>query len=410
MKRSNTFKVLFSVKRSRLNKNGESPVFMRITINGQRIETTLNLSVAPANWNNVAEKSTGKDKISLAVNSRLDSIRMRLMDIYRELELDGLEINPRIILNKYLGREENSEISLMALFKEHNDESRKLVGIDVAPGTLERYETSYRHTLEFMTNKYKIADIPLSKVDYQFIRDYEVYLKTKRRCSHNTTVKYLKNFRKIINIALARELIRKDPFANIKFTMNEVERDFLEDHELQKILVKKFDTERLTIIRDAFIFCSFTGLAFSDIKGLKSEHLVRDNNDVLWIRKRRQKTKNMCNIPLLEIPLQILERYKKHPVCLKRDVLLPIPTNQKMNAYLKEVGDLCGIKKQLTTHVARYTYATSVCLANGVSIENVAKMLGHSDISMTQHYARVLDKSILKDMKNVESRFAKISW
>lgn len=311
---------------------------MRITINGQRIETTLNLTVSPSNWNNVAEKSIGKDKLSLSVNARLDSIRMRLMDIYRELELEGAEINPRVILNKYLGREEELEISLMTLFKEHNDESRKLVGIDVASGTLERYETSYRHTLEFMTNTYKIEDIPLSKVDYQFIRDYEVYLKTKRKCSHNTTVKYLKNFRKIINIALARELIRKNPFANIKFTMDEVDRDFLEDHELQKILQKKFDTERLTIIRDAFIFCSFTGLAFSDVKGLKTEHLVKDNNNALWIRKRRQKTKNMCNIPLLEIPLQILNRYKSHSICLKRGVLLPIPTNQKMNAYLKETA------------------------------------------------------------------------
>ena len=145
----------------------------------------------------------------------------------------------------------------------------------------------------------------------------------------------------------------------------------------------------------------FTGLAFIDVQQLSPEHIVKDNNGNLWIRKPRQKTKNMCNIPLLDIPLEILRKYADYPACKKKGVLLPVPCNQKMNSYLKEIADLCLIKKNLTTHTARHSYATSVCLANGVSIENVAKMLGHSNIKMTQHYARVLDSSILKDMNNV---------
>lgn len=200
--------------------------------------------------------------------------------------------------------------------------------------------------------------------------------------------------------------MKKDPFVNIRFHLDEVEPDFLEDHEIKKIIDKPIKIERLAVVRDTFIFCCFTGLAFSDVKGLKREHLAMDNNGALQIRKRRQKTNNMCNIPLLDIPKQILERYRNHPNCIKNDTLLPVPCNQKMNAYLKEIADICGIEKELTTHTGRHSYATSVCLANGVTIENVAKMLGHSDTKMTRHYARVLDKSIMRDMSNVNARFS----
>lgn len=276
----------------------------------------------------------------------------------------------------------------------------------MSPATVERYETCYRHTQEFIRDCFGKDDVSLEEVNHKFIVDYEFFLKTKRNCCHNTATKYLKNFKKIIRIALANEWMKKDPFVNIRFHLDEVEPDFLEDHEIKKIMDKPIKIERLAMVRDTFIFCCFTGLAFSDVKGLKREHLAMDNNGALWIRKRRQKTNNMCNIPLLDIPKQILERYRNHPNCIKNDTLLPVPCNQKMNAYLKEIADICGIEKELTTHTGRHSYATSVCLANGVTIENVAKMLGHSDTKMTRHYARVLDKSIMRDMTNVNTRFS----
>lgn len=400
-----TFKTLFLVKPSRISKKGESPVFMRITVGGQRIETTIALNVEPDKWNKFAEKVIGKDRKSQEVNNRLDSIRLRIMEIYRELELDGVEITPKIILDRYLGREDETRRTLLSVFMEHNERCRKLAGKDMSPATVMRYETSYRHTQEFIQFSYSKDDVYLEEVNHQFIKDYEFFLKTERNCNHNSATKYLKNFKKIIRIALANEWIRKDPFANIKFHLEEVERDFLEDHELKKLMEKKFEIKRLEVIRDAFVFCCWTGLAFSDVKNLKTEHLALDNEGVTWVRKRREKTNNMCNIPLMEVPMNILERYKQHPDCVRKGVLLPVPTNQKMNSYLKEIADLCGIKKQLTTHCGRHTYATSVCLANGVSIENVAKMLGHSDTKMTRHYARVLDKSILKDMRKVNERY-----
>jgi integrase len=173
------------------------------------------------------------------------------------------------------------------------------------------------------------------------------------------------------------------------------------------MMEKRIDIDRLAQVRDAFVFCCLSGLAFSDIKGLKPEHIVRDNNGALWIRKKRQKTGNMCNIPLLDPAKEILDRYKDHPACLKQGVLLPVLSNQKMNAYLTELADICGITKKISSHTGRHSFATSVALANGVSIENVAKMLGHSDTKMTRHYARVLDKSIMRDMQVVNGMFAK---
>lgn len=401
-----TFKILFFVKKTRVAKNGEVPILLRVTVNGFRADTSINLKVNPDLWNSVAGKSVGKDRTSAELNQRLDTIRLRVMQIHRQMELDGVHISAQGIINKYLGRDEKPQIMLLDVFKEHNDRCRKLEGNGMAAATVERYETSLKHTADFISFNFRKEDIPIEEVNHKFITDYEFYLRTERNCSHNTATKYLKNFKKIIRIALANEYITKDPFVNIKFRLEEVEKDFLEDHEIRKIIEKEITVERLAHVRDTFIFATFTGLAFSDLKGLMPEHLAVDNNGSVWIRKKRQKTKNMCNIPLLEVPQQILEKYKDHPLCIKNGTLLPVISNVKMNAYLKELADICGITKTITTHTARYSFSTSVTLANGVSIENVAKMLGHSNTKMTQHYAKVLDKSILRDMENVQKRFA----
>jgi site-specific recombinase XerD len=311
------------------------------------------------------------------------------------------------VIDRYLGRDTKSVVMLMDLFREHNEKCRKLSGNGMAAGTVERYETSYKHTADFLRLTYNREDIPVADVDHKFIKDYEFYLRTERNCCHNSAVKYLKNFGKIIRIALADGHISQNPFAKIKLRLEDVDRDFLEDHEIRAMMEKKIDIVRLAQVRDAFVFTCLSGLAFSDIKGLKPEHIVRDNNGALWIRKKRQKTGNMCNIPLLDPAREILDRYKDHPACLKQGVLLPVLSNQKMNAYLAELADICGITKRISSHTGRHSFATSVALANGVSIENVAKMLGHSDTKMTRHYARVLDKSIMRDMEIVNGMFAK---
>ncbi len=402
-----TFKTLFYVKKTRVAKNGEVPVMLRITVNGVRAETSVNLKVNPKFWNAVAGKSVGDSRRDYEVNARLDTIRMRVMQIHREMEIDRERITAQKVVDKYLGRDEKPVIMLLELFREHNEKCRKLSGNGMAPATVKRYETSLRHTEAFVQFQFGKTDIPVGEVNHKFLVDYEFYLRSERSCCHNSAVKYLKNFGKIIRIALASEYITKDPFANIRFKFEETDPSFLEEDEVQRLIDKPIAIERLAVVRDVFVFQCFTGLSFSDVKGLRNEHLVSDNDGALWIKKRRQKTGNMCNIPLLDPAREILERYKGHPVCLKNNVLLPVISNQKMNAYLAELADICGIDKRISSHAGRHSFGTSVCLANGVSIENVAKMLGHSDTKMTRHYARVLDKSIMRDMAVVNGKFAK---
>jgi len=396
-----SFSVLFYIRRTKPNKNGEAPILMRITVNGVRANSYIKKWIDPELWSVTKGKAIEKTKYARELNLYLDAVKLRIMKIQREMEIDGELITARRVLDKYLGKDQKDRKTLLTVFREHNEKCKQLIGIDMSPATVERYETSLKHTADFIKQVYNRDDFYLDEVNRKFIEDYEFWFKTEKKCSHNTTTKYLKNFKKIIRIALANDWLKTDPFRDIHFRLDEVERDFLESHELKKVYVKPFDIERLAIVRDIFIFCCYTGLAFTDTTQLSGEHISTDVNGAKWIRKPRQKTKDMCNIPLLDIPLQIIEKYREHPQCVAKGLLLPVPSNQKMNGYLKEIGDQCGIRKTVTTHTARHTFATQM-LAHGVSIENVAKMLGHSDTKMTRHYAKVLDSSILKDMEKVQ--------
>lgn len=253
------------------------------------------------------------------------------MQIYREMELDRKEITAKAIIDEYQGRNIKPAIMLLDVFREHNERCRKLSGKDIDPATVGRYETSLKHTANFIQFNFEKDDIPIEKVNHKFITDYEFYLKTERNCAHNSATKYLKNFKKIIRIALANDYIQKDPFAEIKFSLNPVERDFLESHEMNKMINKEIDIERLEQVRDVFTFYCLTGLAFSDVKQLTTEYISVDVNGAQWARKPSQKTKNMYNIPLMDIPLRIIYKYKDHPYCQTKGVLLPVPSNQKMN-------------------------------------------------------------------------------
>lgn len=400
----NSFNVLFFLKKTKLLKNGEASVCMRITVNRVRVETNIRKSINPSLWNQAKECSRGKDRKSNDLNKFIDEARIRLYNVHQQLKEEGLPITAEILRDKFFCLEEKEEPkTLIAVFQDHNDRCLQLVGKDFALITVRRYESCKRYLSELIKLNYNQVDLPLKDINGEFIRAFDFYLKTEKDCAQNTVIRYMKCLKKITNLSLANEWIVKDPFMGIKFQEKEVNREFLTWDELQIVINKKFELPRIELVRDIFIFCAFSGLSFIDVKQLTSEHIVKDKNGNYWIRKARQKTKNMCNIPLLEVPLFIIEKYKGHPICEKQKVLLPVPCNQKMNSYLKEISDLCGIKKNLSTHSARHSYATSVCLANGVSIENVAKMLGHSDISMTKRYARVLDQSILSDMKKVGS-------
>lgn len=403
MKRD-SFRVLFFLKKTRLLKNGEASVCMRITVNGTRVENNIRKSIAPALWSQAKETARGKSRRACDLNTYIEEARIKLYQIFCELEQQNRPVTAHLLQELFFGQEKPEEVrTLLGTMQEHNDQCRALVGTDYALITVRRYESCRRYLAELIRQRYGKEDLPLTEVNGELVRAFAFYLKTEKGCQQNTVIRYMKCLKKITNLARANDWMAKDPFLGIRFHEKEVVREFLTMDELQTIYRKEFPLERLTLVRDVFIFAAFTGLAFIDVQQLAPEHIVRDNNGNLWIRKPRQKTKNMCNIPLLNIPQEILRKYANHPTCRKKGVLLPVPCNQKMNSYLKEIADICMIRKNLTTHCARHSYATSVCLANGVSLENVAKMLGHSNIKMTQHYARVLDSSILRDMNQVQA-------
>ncbi|HJC17254.1 MAG TPA: site-specific integrase [Candidatus Alistipes stercorigallinarum] len=400
-----TFGLLFYIRRDKTNKRGEAPVFMRLTINGERADASIKRFIEPHAWNSAKGKANEKSRGGKDLNLYLDAISANILRIQRDLELDKKEVSAQIILNRYLGKEQSDRHTLMEVFRAHNEKCRALSGISLAPATVIRYETTLRLTEEFLQKNYKKEDCYLDEVTNQFIEDFEFFLKTVRRCCHNTTTKYLLNFKKIIRIALAKGWMKKDPFAQVHFHFEPVEREFLEKQELKAMLNKEITITRLAQVRDIFCFCCLTGLAFTDVQQLRPEHLVADIHGKIWIRKARQKTKNMCNIPLLDEAQKIIDRYRDHPYCQTHGVLLPVCSNQKMNSYLKELADICGIRKNLSTHCARHTFAT-LTLASGATIDNVAKMLGHANVNMTRRYAKVLDSSIMRDMEVVAENMA----
>jgi site-specific recombinase XerD len=254
--------------------------------------------------------------------------------------------------------------------------------------------------------KYNVSDIDITKIDHAFITDYEFWLRSVRNCANNTAVKYIKNFNKIIKLCLANDWLEKNPFANYKSKVKEVERVYLTENEIQSIIEKDFKTERLSVVRDIFLFSCFTGLAYIDVKNLTKSHISFGIDGEKWIFTHRQKTESASKIPILPVTQMIIEKYENHPQCNNEYKLLPILSNQKMNAYLKEIAGVCEIEKELTFHIARHTFATTVTLTNGVPIESVSKMLGHKNLRTTQHYAKVLDRKVSDDMKILKDKFS----
>jgi site-specific recombinase len=381
----NYFSILFFIKRTKLLKNGEAPICLRITVNGKRAEVQIKRSVEVNKWNNQKECAIGRDNKTLELNHYLETVRTKILRIHRQLEQDNKPITAEILKCHYYGESETPKM-LLEVFKEHNQKCSELIGKDYVRATVMYYERTARYLSEFIKQNHRLSDIPLKDIDYNFIQAFEHFVKTVKNCQQNATVKHLKNFKRIIRIALLNHWIISDPFAEIHFKQTPTNRDFLLEEELQLILRKQFNIPRLETVKDIFIFCCFTGLAFTDVQHLTPEHILCDNKGEYWIRKPREKTTNMCNIPLLEIPLKLIDKYKHHPECERKNIVFPVPSNQRMNSYLKEIADLCGIKENLSTHVARHSF-TCIALANKVSMESIAKMLGHSNIKTTKIYA-----------------------
>lgn len=404
MKRA-TFTILFFIKRSKLLKTGEAPVYLRITSNGDSSEISIKRSIKPSLWDTARNKAKGTSPEAIELNDYLTSIRGQLFMHQRELQEAGKQITAKVLLNAFLGIGEK-QWSLVELFEEHNKNVSQLIGKEYSPLTLQRYDAALKHIRNYCSVQYNNEKLPLSEVNNKFITGFDFYLKTVAKCQHNSSMKHIKALKKVIRIGLANDYIRKDPFVSYRITQKNVEREYLTQTEIDAIISKEINIQRLDVIRDLFIFECYTGLAYKDLEALKKENIEIGIDGHKWIVIRRGKTGVTCRIPIFPVSESIIKKYAAHAEVLISGKLLPVPSNQKMNAYLKELASICGIDKDLHTHLARHTYATTVTLSNGIPIETVSKLLGHRKMQTTQIYAKVIDKKVEDDIDLLRKKMA----
>ena len=398
-----TINILFYPKKRESDTDGKVTIYCRVTVNSKRAEFSLRRTVDEQRWDSHSGRLRGTSMEVSNFNRFLDNVKNRLFEIYDSLLKERKDVTASIIKNNYLGKE-GKEYMVLEIFQEHNDEIESLLGKGFAKGTLQRYKAAYKHVSKYIQLNYQRNDIPVRRVDHKFITGLEFFLKSKRNCDHNTAIKYVVNFKKIIRIAYANQWIARDPFFHWKATWKTKEMQYLTQVELDTLRDKKSFMPRLELVRDIFLFCCYTGLAYSDVKQLKLEDIVIGINGDRWIKMARKKTKAISSIPILPPAEDIIEKYSMHPYVVDGKGVLPVLTNQKSNAYLKEIADICGINKNLTTHLARHTFATTVTLSNGVSIATVSKMLGHRSLKTTQIYAKVLDSKIADEMEQLKEK------
>ena len=396
--------ILFYLKSAKASKKGLYPIYQRITINGIRIELSTSKFVDKAKWNKEAGRIKGNSEEARLINSYLDILKNKAYETEKWMVNNDQEINAQTFKNKLLGVEENQR-KLLIIFEDHNKRMKELIGKEFSNNTFKKYETTISHTREFLKHQYKIIDISIKKVDIAFINDFDFYLRNTKNCNNNSTIKYIRNFGKIVKQCYVNGWLDKDPFLNYKGKVKEVKRTYLTELEIEVILNKNFKVNRLELVRDIFLFSCFTGLAYIDVHNLTKSNIIVGIDGEKWISTHRQKTESASKIPILPVTQMIIDKYENHPQCHNEDKLLPILSNQKMNAYLKEIAAICEIEKELTFHIARHTFATTVTLTNGVPIESVSKMLGHKNLRTTQHYAKVLDKKVSEDMKILKDKF-----
>jgi site-specific recombinase XerD len=388
-----TFKVLFYLKRDKQKANGMIPLFCRITVDGQEARFGMKTDVHPNYWNVEAGKEAGRTTDAIKTNALVDNTKASIYKIYRELQEHDNYVTAEKIKNVFLGIEAKKQ-TLLELFDSHNRERKELIGVNFSQSSYQKYSITRKLVAGFILYKYNLHDISIKEVNRQFIVDFEAYLLSHFNYSKNHVVTLLKKFRHIIEVALNKEWISRNPFKDYKMQWQKVDRGYLTQSELETIIDFPFEDKRMEKVRDIFVFCSFTGLAYTDVKHLTNNQIQSSVEGNLWIRGKRKKTDTEYNIPLLNIPKMILEKYRGK---VDGDLALPVYGNVNYNVLLKKMAKMCGIQKNISSHLARHTFAT-LTLTKGVSIESVSKMLGHTNISTTQIYARITDKKISNEM------------
>ena len=387
------------------NKTNERWIYLRITVDGLPKETSTKRKWYLQRWNQKLERATGTKEDAKAINLFLDSLVAKVNNYRISLMLEEHTITAQRLIDFVLGKTV-SKVKVMEEFNLHNDEIKALVPREYSKVTHIRYETAKSHVKEFLKFKYGIDDLEFRELNYEFVKDFEFYLKTVRGISNNTALKYISNFKKIVLRAIDKEIITIDPFKRFKSKKEKIIKRPLSKHELYQLENHPITIERLATVRDVFVFQCYTGLAYVDVYNLKKSDITKGDDGELWILSERQKTGSSFKVPLLPQALKIIERYKDNLVCMERGTVLPVISNQRMNGYLKEIADLCGIQSTLNTHKARRTFGSTITLNNDVPIHVVKEMLGHQSVRQTEEYAITEQKSIGKEMKQLRERLS----
>jgi len=398
MRTSSTFSILFWIYATRAV-NNKTNIYIRLTLNGQRVNISLKRKVDVTTWNTKTQRADGTSKVSKALNLYLNEVQSNIYRTYEQLKSENIPFTSQSIKARFLG-ESQRHYYFQDLIEYHNEKMQH----KLHRNTLRQYKTSQRYMLSFIESEFNKADIALSELNYGFIIGFEDFLRSyvpkpgQPKIGNNTAMKHIKRLRRMITLAYRMEWLDRDPFVNFKMKIEKKEREFLTSDELQSIEDLTSSIERLIVVRDLFIFSCYTGISYSDIVELTGDNIVIGIDGNPWIMADRVKTGTPFKIPLLLRAEALIDKYKVHPRTQISNSLLPKLSNQKLNSYLKEIADLCGINKNLTFHMARHTFATTVTLSNGVPIETVSKLLGHTKLATTQIYARVVEKKVSEDM------------
>jgi site-specific recombinase XerD len=403
MQERHTFSTICIIRKNRSNSKGEAAIYLRITVDSERAEISTKYFIETDKWNSSKGRVKGNSESARSINHNLEMLEGLAHKHYNQLLYQGKLTSPAAIKNAILGLS-NKKHSLLKVFEKHTSEIGAKVGIDYSKATFGKYQTTLKYLKQFIRQQYVKDDVYFAELDHEFICNFEFFLKTTHGCLQNSTIKHIQKLNKVVDIAMRNGWLDKNPFQSYSIKQEKTTRDYLMEDELALIEAKEFRIERLQLVKDIFLFACYTGLAYIDIQSLCEDNLQRGIDGDMWIFTQRQKSKAASNIPLLPGAAAILEKYKHHAAASNQYRLLPVLSNQKLNAYLKEIADVCGIKKNLTMHMGRHTFATTVTLTNDVPIETVSKMLGHSSLKTTQIYAKVVEKKVSSDMKALKEK------
>jgi len=403
MEKKHSFAISSIIRQNRNNSEGLAPVYLRITCDGKRSEISVKILVDPGKWNPAKGRVKGNTEETRRLNQSIENFEHRAREIYNKYILTGKVITAEAVKNEFIVPAASQHFLVAQMQKFVNDIEKK-VGNGYSAGTIKNWKVTLGHVKEFLKETRSVADIPFKDLDLPFLHSLQLYAATKWQCRTNATLKHIERMRKIVNQAVAFNWLDKDPFVSFQGKHEKTHRTFLTQAELDRIEEKGIPMPRLARVRDIFLFSCYTGLAYVDVEKLTPDNLVIGIDKKRWIYTFREKTGNKSNIPLLPKATVLIDKYAAEALSSGR--LLPVITNIKTNAYLKEIADICGIKKNLTFHMARHTFATTVTLSNGVPIETVSNMLGHSKITTTQIYAKVLENKVSNDMMELERKLS----